>query len=163
MAATLTRRAVTDLPTARQMQITPYTAECSVVGTPAEVAGTPDLIRRFGRLVAATRPRRMPDGDPRVCVNVRFVVTPVRSARQYAAERRRAALGTAGRVAAVVVPVTGFAAAVVYAVARLVAELIRLLPYVGGALVVALTLWALLGRAGVCPGLHCPGCSHGGR
>jgi hypothetical protein len=163
MTATVTRPMTTARPTPRRVQVTPYTAERSVIGTPAQVACTVDLIRRSGRLVAATRPRQMPDGDRRIYVNVRFLVTPVRPARQVAADRRRTVLRTVGRVAAVAVPVTGVVVALAYAVAWLVAELVRLLPYVGGALVVVLIVWAVLGRAGVCAGLHCPGCSHGGR
>lgn len=148
--------------TVRRTQVTPHTTERRIVGTPAEVASTIDRVRRSGRLVAMTRPRPMPEGGGRVCVNVRFLATPVRTARQVAADHRRTVLRTAGRVAAVVVTVTGLAAAVVYAVSRLIAALLHLLPYLGVALVVAVIAWALLGRVGVCPGLHCPGCSHGG-
>jgi len=148
--------------TMRRPQVTPYTTERRIVGTPAEVASTVDRVRLSGRLVAMTRPRLAPEGDGRVYVNVRFLSPPVRSARQVAADRRRTLLRIGGRVAAVVIPVTGVAAAAVYAVTRLIAGLIHLLPYLGGALVLVLIVWAALGRAGVCPGMHCPGCSHGG-
>ena len=148
--------------TMRRPQVTPYTTERRIVGTPAEVASTVDRVRLSGRLVAMTRPRLTPEGDGRVYVNVRFLSPPVRSARQITTDRRRTMLRTAGRLSAVVIPVTGVAAAVVYTVTRLIAELLHLLPYLGGALVLLLVGWAALGRAGVCPGLHCPGCSHGG-
>ncbi len=133
--------------------VTPYTTERRIVGTPAEVAATVTRVRLSGRLVAMTTPRLTRDGDGRVFVNVRYVApTPPRRTR------RRTAL----RFAAFAVPAIGLAAATVYAVARLVAELIHLLPIIAGALVVLLVVWAALGRAGVCPGLHCPGCRHGG-
>ena len=141
--------------------VTAYTIERRIVGTPAEVADTVDRVRRSGRLVAMTRPRLTPDADAQVSVTVRVLAPPARSPRQITADRRPV-WRRAGRVAAVMVPVTGLTAAVIYAVARLVAALIPLLPYLGGALLVALILWAALGRAGICPGLHCPGCSHGG-
>lgn len=148
-------------PTIGRRQVTPYTTERRIVGSPAEVASTVDRVRRSGRLVAMTHPRPTPEGDGRVYVNVRFLAAPARSTRQVTADRRTVRR-TASRVAAVVVPVVGLAAAVVYAVTRLVAALLHLLPFLGVALVVAVIAWALLGRAGVCPGLHCPGCSHGG-
>jgi len=147
----------------RRPQVTPYTTERRIVGTPAEVASTVDRVRLSGRLVAMTRPKLTPEGDGHVYVNVRYLTPPVRSARQVAIDRRRTVLRTGGRVAAVVIPVTGVAAAAVYAVTRLIAELVHLLPYLGFALVLLLVGWAALGRAGVCPGLHCPGCSHGGQ
>jgi hypothetical protein len=142
-------------------QVTPYTTDRRIVGTPTQVADTVDRVRRSGRLVAMSRPRLLPDGNGRMFVTVRFLTEP-RSTRQIGTDRRRARLRTAGRVAAVAVPAAGTAAALVYAVSRLVAELLHLLPYLGVALVLLLAGWALLGRAGVCPGLHCPGCSHGG-
>lgn len=149
-------------PPGRRPQVTPYITERRIVGTPAEVASTVDRVRRSGRLVAMTYPRPMAEGDGRVFVTVRYLATPVRSTRQVTADRRRAVLRAAGRAAAVVVPVAGLAVAMVYAVLRLVAALPHLTPVLGVALVVTVIAWALLGRAGVCPGLHCPGCSHGG-
>lgn len=154
--------AVDARPSVRRTTVTPYTSERRIVGTPAQVAHMVDLVRRSGHLVAMTDPRLAPEGDGRVSVTVRLVLPPVRSTRQAAAGRRRRVLRMAGRVAVVVVPVTGAAVAVVYAVPRLLAALIPVLPYLGVALVVALLVWRALGRAGVCPGLHCPGCSHGG-
>ena len=155
--------AVDNRPTLRRTQVTPYTSERRIVGTPAQVAHMVDLVRRSGHLVAMTDPRLAPEGDGRVYVTVRLVLPPPdRSTRQTAADRRRTVLRIAGRVSTVVVPVTGAAVAVVYAVSRLLAALIPALPYLGVALVVALLVWRVLGRAGVCPGLHCPGCSHRG-
>lgn len=149
-------------PNVRRTQVTPYTTERRIVGTPAEVASTVDRVRRSGRLVAMTRPRPVPEGDGRVFVNVRFLATPVRSARQVAADRRRTVLRTAGRVVVRVIGVAAVVCAVSRLVIWLVIGLLHLLPFLGVALVVALIGWALLGRAGVCPGLHCPGCSHRG-
>jgi hypothetical protein len=147
----------------RRPQVTPFTTERRVVGTPAEVAATVDLVRRSGRLVAMTTPRPTSDGNGSVVwVNVRFLAVPVRTTRPAATDRRRTVVRSVGRVAAVAVPAAGFAAFLVYAVTQLVAALVALLPFFGGALLVALAVWALLGRAGVCPGLHCPGCAHGG-
>jgi hypothetical protein len=150
--------AVAYRPTVRRTQVTPYTTERRIVGTPTEVAATVDRVRRSGRLVAMTTPRMTRDDDGRVYVNVRYLAPPTRPTRT----RRRTAGRTAGRVAAIAVPLVGLAAVAAYAVTRLIAELIHLLPYLGSALVVVLLVWAVLGRAGVCPGLHCPGCSHGG-
>ena len=142
-------------------QVTPYTTDRRIVGTPVQVADTVDRVRRSGRLVAMSRPRPLPGGAGRVFVTVRFLTEP-HSNRRIGTDRRRATVRTAGLVAAVAVPAAGAAAALVYAVSRLVAELLHLLPYLGVALVLLLAGWALLGRAGLCPGLHCPGCSHGG-
>jgi len=149
-------------PNVRRTQVTPYTAERRIVGTPAQVASTVDQVRRSGRLVAMTHPRLLPEGDGRVYVNVRYLATPNRSARRVADDRRRTALRTAGRTALVVVPVTGLAAALVYALALLVADLVHLLPYAGVGVVAALLVRRAFSRAGVCAGRHCPGCSHRG-
>ena len=152
--------AVDNRPTRRRTHVTPYTMERRIMGTPAEVASTVDRLRRSGQLLAITRPRLMPGSDSRVYVLVRLLATPVRSTREAATARRL--LRVAGRVAVVVVPVTGAAFAVVYALSRLVAALLPLLPYLGIGLIAALLVWRALGRVGVCAGLHCPGCSHGG-
>jgi hypothetical protein len=149
-------------PMVRRAQVTPYTTERRIVGTPTEVAATVDRVRRSGRLIAMTTPRLVREGDGRVYVNVRFLTPPAPAARRATAARRRTILRTTARIVAVAVPVAGVAVGAVYAVGLLIAGLVRLVPYVGGGLVVVLLLWAALGRAGVCPGLHCPGCSHGG-
>ena len=154
--------AVDHRPTARRTQVTPYTTERRIVSAPSEVAAMVDRVRRSGRLIAMTTPRPTPEGDGSVFVTVRFLTAPVRSTRQVTTDRRRTGLRTAGSVAAVAVPTAGAVAGLLWALARLVAELAHLLPYLGAALTVALLLWATLGRAGICPGLHCPGCSHGG-
>jgi hypothetical protein len=44
-------------------------------------------------------------------------------------------------------------------VQALIAALIAALPIIIG-LLAALVVWFLLGQAGACPGLHCPGCRH---
>ena len=148
-----------DYRTASRTHVTPYTTDRRITGTPAKVAATIDQVRRSGRLVAMTNPRPTADGN--VWVNVRFLTTPDLPTRQ-ATDRRHPLLRTAGRIATVVIPVAGLTVGLIYAVSRLIAALIPLLPYLGVGLVLVLLLWAALGRAGVCAGLHCPGCSHGG-
>ncbi len=154
--------AVDHRPALGRTQVTPFTTDRRIVGTPAEVAAMVGRVRRSGRLIAMTTPRPTPEGAGNVSVTVRLLTTPVRSTRQVNTDRRCTVLRTTGRVAAITIPVAATVAALVWAVSRLVAELIHLMPYLGAALAVALLLWAGLGHAGVCPGLHCPGCSHGG-
>ena len=152
--------ATTYRPMVRRTQVTPYTMERRIEGAPAEVAATVARVRRSGRLVAMTTPRLSPTGDGTVYVNVRFLAPPPSRTARPVAIRLRTIRRTAIRVAAIAVLVVGLAAVAVYAVMRLVAELIHLLPVLGGALVLLLLVWSALGRAGVCPGLHCPGCAH---
>lgn len=51
-------------------------------------------------------------------------------------------------------------AAIGYALILLTQFVLSHLALIIGALFATLALWFLLGRAGVCPGLHCPGCRH---
>ena len=120
-------------PTVRRPQVTPYTTKRRIVGTPTEVARTVDRVRLSGRLVAMSRPRLTSEGDGRVYVDVRYMTPPVRSPLSSCAYMRRPWELSCSR-----------------------------LPLLSVALVLVLVVWAALGRAGVCPGLHCPGCSHGG-
>ncbi len=86
-------------------------------------------------------------GDGRALVNVRIVELqrPTAPVRPVSAATWWACGGIATLIAAVV------------ATAALVAWHYRAV--ILGALALAVAVWWLLGRAGACPGLHCPGCS----
>jgi hypothetical protein len=133
----------------------------SVTGTPAEVAATVAMIRDTGRLVAATAPRQRAAADSRVTV-----VVTVRGPRTAAAPvpRRRSRRWIAPTV--IIAASTATVAALGYAVATLARATVHAVTanvhiVLGGLLLLALVLFVfVLGRAGACPGIHCPGCRH---
>jgi hypothetical protein len=141
-------------PVVRRPQVTPYTTDRRIIGTASEVAATVARVRRSGRLIAMTTPRQTNDG--RVFVNVRYLTPPAQPARPARPARRR----TAVRVAAIATTAAALIGLAVYGVVLLVTALVHLLPLLIGGLVLLLLAWAVLGRAGVCPGVHCPGCTH---
>jgi hypothetical protein len=109
-----------------------------------------------GRLVGA--PEIAPDGTGRFLVTVRLL--PLAGPRVvverlpwYRAEPGLAA--TAGVIGTGLLVLAGWA----------IATVIPVLPEVGRWLltvaVVLLGVWLLAGQAGVCPGIHCPGCKCG--
>lgn len=112
-----------------------------VTGTPAEVAAAVRAARATGRLEAMTTPHRVPGHPRRVYVHIRM----------REPQRRVWPAAVAGGVA-----LAAIAAVTVLAVAWMVAHWQMLL----GAAVVAAVVLAGLGRVGVCPGIHCPGCRH---
>lgn len=129
-------------------------------GQPDQVRAWLEQAQEAGRLVSFTAPEPVP-GRPGE-VTVRATVLPVVQVRAYTrvqgqpvrwSVRRRLAVGTA-----VALPVVG-------AVVWLAYEVWVYRYVILGVLVVAglVALWVALGQAGVCPGLHCPGCKCGGR
>jgi hypothetical protein len=162
MTATTARRTRTPV-TRTGAQLTPYTIDRRIIGTPAEVAAAVATLRHSGRLITMTTPRQMPGDDPRVFVHVRILAprpgrhgVHTRAAQPRTWRRRRWPLAVAGASTAVTV-VAGSG----YLLGRTVAPAVdgRALLAALAALLVA--VWLFLGRAGVCcPGLHCPGCKH---
>lgn len=126
----------------------------TVVGTPVEVTNVLAAARATGRLVSATAPRPMPTGDPRVAVTVR-VLDPTPVPVRRVSRRRLSRPATAALVVTAVLPVL---IGLVYAVVVLVQTVIALIPAILAGLFLLTALWFVLGRAGACPGIHCPGC-----
>lgn len=126
-----------------------------VVGSPVEIARFLTAAGLSGRLVSSSELRPMPAGDPRVYVAVRLCERPVEQVVTAARWRRRP-----GLVATVTATVVVVVSALGVALYLLVQAVIALMPYVIAGLVILAVLWLLAGRAGVCPGVHCPGCRH---
>lgn len=120
-----------------------------IVGEPHEVANALRALRRRGDLVQRGPVRRV--GPQRVVVDTRVVDrAPVRLRR-----RRRARL-----VVSIVVAGTGTLAGLGYWTYLGTRALLPLAERVGAVVAIVAVVWYLLGRAGACPGLHCPGCRH---
>lgn len=125
----------------------------TVVGTPTEVTNVLTAAQATGRLVYASAPRPMPSGDPRVSVTVRVLDRSPTVAR---APRRRLKRPTMVAIAvATILPVL---IGLSYAAVLLVQTVIALIPAILAGLFLLALLWFALGRAGACPGVHCPGC-----
>lgn len=117
-----------------------------VVAAPAEVAELLRGAHAAGRLVTMTPPE--PVGKGRVVVRVELRPLP----RPQRRTRRRLAVGAAVGIVATV--------AVGVAVTATVRWLVEHAAHLGAVLLILTLLWAGAGRAGVCVGLHCPGCRH---
>jgi hypothetical protein len=141
--------------------IRPGVYDHAVTGTAGQLAALLRHHTSAGTLVAATAPRRLPDGRCSIILRLRTnpaarrrvtrPATPVRTRRT-------------GRIAALVLAIAGAAAGLLTAIAWLLGQLVAFLTAHAAALAgVAIALVAIiaaLGRAGVCPGIHCPGCTH---
>lgn len=129
--------------------------------------GTPDQVRAWleraheaGRLVAVTPPVPVAPGSDRIQVTA--TVLPMVQVEAYARSGRqgqpvrwsvRRRLVVASTVAVLLLGAAGWVAYEIW-----VYRYVILLVVAG-----LLAAWVLLGRAGACPGLHCPGCRCGGR
>jgi hypothetical protein len=127
----------------------------SIRGTLPEVGAALEVASRSGRLVAATDPVPMPGEPGVVLVHVRFAPPPRRPLVVKTRRRTRP-----GVVAVAVAGVLGVLGVVVWAVATLIAWVVAHWLTVLGVLAGGWLVLTALGRAGVCPGIHCPGCSH---
>jgi hypothetical protein len=126
----------------------------SLIGSAIELHQQIQARRSAGMLLRATD--LAPTGDGRFVTTI----TVTREPRPYrpvpATLGRREVVGTA-------VVAGGWMVAVAVAllvVVALLALLWQLRLYVLGGAGVIIGLWILLGRIGVCPGVHCPGCRH---
>lgn len=130
----------------------------AITGTTVQVGQMLDRLARSGRLASASDPQPTGQGG-QVLVTVR-VLPPRPAAAAVTASpgvRRRVrpwVWWTAGGAAVAVLAVVAWLVAV--AVAWLVAHW----AVVVAALVGVAVLLGLLGRVGVCVGVHCPGCRH---
>ena len=134
-------------------------AERQVTGSRAEVAAIVDVIRDSGKLLARTEPREVSAIDPRVYVYVRYLepvpVEPAPARARSGFPWRRVLTGAAIAVGGLTL--AGFLLSL--ATRTLAAQLVAVVPALLGVAVAALlVVWFLLGRAGRCPCLHCPGC-----
>jgi hypothetical protein len=124
--------------------------ERSVVGDAATVAATVARVRRSGRLVDMTLPRKLPDGRVLVVVKVR----PPASQPAKSVRRSRISIAAAVGTAAL-----GTGAFLVYAIAQLVEVAAA---HLGWLVVLLLILCAAVflrpNHRATCAGLHCPGC-----
>lgn len=123
--------------------------EQQLVGRPHEVANALRTMSARGVLVERGPVRRV--GPDRVLVDARVINRePVRARRRVRARW----------VVSVVVAGTGALAAAGYWAYLSTRALLPLLERGAAVVLVVLAAWWLLGRAGACPGLHCPGCRH---
>jgi hypothetical protein len=129
----------------------------AITGTPVQVGQTLDRLARTGQLARVSDPQ--PTGQAgQVLVTVQVLQPrPAAALAARTGPRRRVrpwVWWTAGGAAVAVL--AGLVWLVVVAVAWVVAHWAHLL--VG--LVLLAVLLGLAGRAGVCVGVHCPGCRH---
>jgi len=142
--------------------------EQRIIGDPSHIANVLNTKLASGELVSAAEPVAVahPEtGKPAVMVIVRLLdrELPVRADASRVTSWRRALWAWLVRnrlPIAVTLAVLGALAGVAYLVYLLVQVVISHLALIVGVLVAAGAAWFLLGRAGVCPGLHCPGCRH---
>lgn len=124
-----------------------------VVGAPEQVANVLRRAAERGRLVAATVPVPAPNDPNKVWVRVRFrAPSPGAAARRRRPKRRALLLGAA------IATILGLLAGISYLVWLALQALIAALPAL--LITLALLAWLALRRAGVCAGMHCPGCRH---
>jgi hypothetical protein len=137
----------------------------TVVGTPQELATILQTNLANGRLIAATAPRPMPPGDPRMQIQIRLhttTVAPYPDAYRVPADPWPAPVRparTRAWVAPTVAILGGLAVIATLAVLTVLvihAILTHLAVLIGLAVVVVVL--ALVLGASACPGLHCPGC-----
>lgn len=141
--------------------------------------GDPDTLNRLltdlsdkGELVAVTMPVAVSNpigGEPAFLVVAQVrdpLPAPADEAKGVTAKLaawRRAAWEwlVRNRVPiAITVAVVAAVAVVGYLLYLLVQLIVTHLALIIGALIGVVAVWFALGRAGVCPGLHCPGCRH---
>lgn len=125
----------------------------SLIGSPAALHQQLEARRRAGVLLSASALTPTPDG--------RFLTT-VTVARQHRPYRPVVEPGRRA-MAGVAVVAGGWTATVLVLLAVAVLSVVVLwqlrLYILGGAGILCAALF-LLGRLGVCPGIHCPGCPH---
>lgn len=132
-----------------------------LIGTPADVRARLERLHADGELVSLTPPR--PAGRGQVVVRVEL--TPTRPRQHPATYPDK--VGTGPRQgwhvpAAVFGAVVGAAVALVallwWAVLWVAGHLALVIGWTALLLGAPLAVWFLLGRAGMCRGVHCPGC-----
>jgi hypothetical protein len=129
-------------------------------GDQREVANALASLARRGDLVSWTPRRHLPNG--RIEVLARYVDRTQRTPDQTPlpmpepVRRRVRVRWVVGGVAVGV----GVGSGLGFAVYKVLVAVIPLLPAAFALLVLLALAWFLLGRAGACPGLHCPGCRH---
>lgn len=124
-----------------------------IVGYPDEVAALVENWRACGQLVGLRAPKAVP-GTRHVAVAVRLRTQP-QPAPVSARRSHRAHFIAGGSLVG-----AGGLVGVGYLAYSAVMAVIPLLP---GAIALVLLLalaWFVLGQAGACPGVHCPGCRH---
>lgn len=148
----MSRRAIT----ASSMPIEPVRLgpnRMALIGAPEALHEQLEARRRAGVLLSATD--LLPTGDGRFVTTV-TVTRPDRPVREVRPVGR-------WQVAGVGVVASGWAAIIAFAALSTVAAALALWQLrfylLGGAAVLGGGSY-LLGRLGVCPGIHCPGCSH---
>jgi hypothetical protein len=132
-----------------------------IVGTRPEVLNALRTAHSHGRLIATGSQLRPVPGDHLGRVYIRARILPPPPARPVTPHRTWRPYLIAVAVAAGLALVALLIWAVVAAVNAAVLAITHALPELLGLLAVAgvLLLFAA-GRAGVCPGIHCPGCRH---
>lgn len=124
----------------------------TIIGTRQQVANVIRTAHRSGQLVTLGPIQPMPTDRSKVCVTATFTQPTIRTRRRL--PRRHAAIITVAVASTTVLALLGWAG---YLLVQLVAAH---WPLILGVLTLAATALLLAGRAGICPGIHCPGCRH---
>lgn len=126
-----------------------------LIGTPDHVRACLEALHANGELVSMTPPK--PAGTGQVVVRVELTPTRPRQRPDKVGTRPRQGWRVpAAVIGGAVVAVGALVALLWWAVLWLADHAAQVLGVLGALLVV---VW-LLGRVGVCPGVHCPGCRH---
>jgi hypothetical protein len=141
--------------------IRPGVYDHAVTGTAGQLAALMRHHSTAGTLVAATAPRRLPDG--RCAITLRLRSHPVAHPRATRGATPATTRRT-GRIAALVLATAGTTAGLLAATAYLLGQLVAFITahatVLAGIAIALVALIAALHRAGVCPGIHCAGCTH---
>jgi hypothetical protein len=131
-----------------------------IVGTRHQLLTVLRTAHSQGRLVAMDSQLRPVPGDPHGRVYLHARLRPPMPGRRHTAHQTRRryliAAAVAGALAVLALLIWAVAAAITAAISAIGDALPQLL---GLAAVVGVLLLAA-GRAGICPGIHCPGCRH---
>lgn len=126
-----------------------------LIGTPGQVRARLEVLYASGKLISLTPPQQHGPGQVVVRVQLRDVQPRQRPDKVGTGPRQdwRVPAAVCGFVVVVAVAVV---ALLWWAVLWLAAHVALVLGILGALLLVLF----LLGRAGACPGFHCPGCRH---
>jgi hypothetical protein len=128
-----------------------------IIGTVDQVRAHLEALHASGDLVSLSPPRPAGTGLVRVRVEVRALVKPTTTRPRQTPTRPRQGWQVPAAVIGGALAAVGALVALLWWVVLWLADHAAQVVGVLGALL--FVLW-LLGRAGACPGFHCPGCRH---
>lgn len=137
------------------------------IGTRQEAVAMLRAARAAGRLVSYTQPVPAPGAPGRVMLRVQLADHPTPPARpatpaptpQRWVPQPRPRLPPAAW-AAIAVAALAILGAAIWVIVTLLAWVLAHLALITATLAAAVLIVVLLSRAGICPGIHCPGCPH---